>query len=98
MSKEPSKISLMEHLPTYSSTSRSQLAKNSPGSPLISVLSLASKTNQFLALRLDDFDEGPGNGQLRFDNILITGTAVPEPSSALLALAGIGILARRRRS
>ena len=52
-----------------------------------------------LALRFDDFDNADdANGQLRFDNLLITGTAVPEPSSAVLALVGLGILARRRRS
>ncbi|MGJ8725081.1 MAG: PEP-CTERM sorting domain-containing protein [Roseibacillus sp.] len=63
------------------------------------VLDLSSVTalnNQpVLSLRFDDFD---GNDDLRFDNILITGTAIPEPSSSLLLLLGSCALLRRGRS
>ena len=49
-----------------------------------------------VAIRFDDFD---GNNALRFDNVLVTGTAiaVPEPTS-VMALAAIGgVMWRRRR-
>jgi len=50
------------------------------------------------ALRLDDFD---GGDDVRFDNFLVTGTAigVPEPSSLALALSGfVASMLRRRRT
>jgi len=46
-------------------------------------------------------DEGRGNSLARahtMDNVVLTGTAVPEPSALLLGLlAGLGLVARRRR-
>ena len=53
-------------------------------------------TLRVFAFRLDDFE---GNDSVRFDNVLITGTAIaiPEPSSlALFGLAGLAIVRRRR--
>lgn len=48
-----------------------------------------------VTFRFDDFD---GNDALRIDNVLVTGTAVPEPSSLLsLSAAGVVAFARRRR-
>ncbi|MGJ8656579.1 MAG: PEP-CTERM sorting domain-containing protein [Akkermansiaceae bacterium] len=39
-----------------------------------------------------------GNDRLRFDDLTVTGTVVPEPSStALLGLGGLALIARRRR-
>jgi len=52
----------------------------------------------YLALRFDDFVKDDGNDDLRFDNILVTGTPVPEPASWLLALlAAPALLLRRKR-
>lgn len=48
-----------------------------------------------VVLRLDDWD---GNDDMRIDNFSITGTAVPEPHSATLAMIGsMALLLRRRR-
>lgn len=58
----------------------------------------AANDQAVFAFRLDDFE---GNDAVRFDNVLITGTAiaVPEPSSlALLGVASIAMLRRRRQS
>ena len=42
--------------------------------------------------------ENSGSGRSHFDNIRLTATAVPEPSSlVLISLAGLALLARRRR-
>lgn len=62
---------------------------------LLSVPTAANNQSVF-AFRLDDFE---GNDSVRFDNVLITGTAIaiPEPSSlALFGLAGLAIVRRRR--
>lgn len=50
----------------------------------------------YVALRFDDFNAGTGNNDMRIDNVLITGVAVPESSSMILGSA-IGLLALRRR-
>ncbi len=50
-----------------------------------------------LSIRFDDFVKDNGNDDLRFDNILVTGTPVPEPASALLALLGVAALLQRRK-
>ncbi len=50
----------------------------------------------YVALRFDDWQNGPGNDAMRVDNLLITGTAIPEPGCALLFAAGLGLLVRRR--
>jgi len=52
----------------------------------------------YLALRFDDFVKDTGNDDLRFDNILITGTPVPEPASGLLALLGATAFLLRRKT
>ena len=62
---------------------------------LSSVTGLNDQT--YLALRFDDFDKDTGNNDLRFDNILVTGTPVPEPASGLLALLGAATLLLRRK-
>ena len=51
----------------------------------------------FAAVRLDDFED---NDAMSIDNVLVTGTAVPEPSSfaALAGLLTLGFVAMRRRS
>lgn len=43
-------------------------------------------------------DGGQSNDRMRLDNFLITGTAVPEPSAALLGSIGLLALLRRRRA
>ncbi len=50
-----------------------------------------------VSLRFDDWSTGTANNDMRIDNFLVTGTAVPEPSSALLGLLGLTALLRRRR-
>ena len=47
-----------------------------------------------LAVRIDDIRE---NDDARFDNFLVTGTAIPEPSSLGLVLLGFASIAARRR-
>lgn len=48
------------------------------------------------AFRIDDLQ---GNNAIIFDNVLITGTAVPEPGTcAMLALISAGMIGRRRRT
>jgi len=51
-----------------------------------------------VALRFDDWDNGSGNDDMRIDNLLITGTAIPEPSALLLGAAVAFGLFRRRRA
>lgn len=48
----------------------------------------------YVALRFDDWKEG---NAMSIDNLLISGTAVPEPSAALLGCVALLGLARRRR-
>ena len=66
-------------------------------------VSLAAALNNASSIEIiiNDFDEGPGNGELEIDNIEIVAnaiTAVPEPSSAcLITLALLGFAGRRRR-
>lgn len=51
----------------------------------------------FVALRFDDWQNGTGNNDMRIDNVLITASPVPEPSSMLLgAIGALGLLRRRR--
>lgn len=57
----------------------------------------ALNNSAVVALRFDDWSNGTGNNDMRIDNFLVTGTAVPEPSSALLGLLGLTALLRRRR-
>lgn len=61
----------------------------------LSSLSTGAVNNQgFVAIRFDDWKE---NDDMAIDNLLITGTAIPEPSALLLAsFAGISLLRRRR--
>lgn len=47
-----------------------------------------------VVLRFDDWES---NDDLSIDNLLITGTAIPEPSAALLGCVALLGLARRRR-
>ena len=50
-----------------------------------------------VALRFDDWSNGTGNNAMRIDNVLVAGTAIPEPASSLLgACALLGLLRRRR--
>jgi hypothetical protein len=59
-----------------------------PGSP-----SIDNQGN--ITLRFDDWET---NDAMSIDNVLITGTAIPEPSAALLGgVALLGLLRRRRR-
>ncbi|MFM2220456.1 MAG: hypothetical protein RLZZ553_204 [Verrucomicrobiota bacterium] len=60
---------------------------------LSSVIGLNNMSS--VALRLDNFDNGTGNNDMRIDNFLIT--AVPEPSVALLGVFGVFAMLRRRR-
>lgn len=50
-----------------------------------------------LDLRISIIDLDTGDEDIAFDNILITGDLVPEPSSGLLSLLGAILLLRRRR-
>lgn len=50
----------------------------------------------YVAIRLDDFDSGTGNADMRIDNVTIT--AIPEPSTTLLGGLTLLTLLRRRRS
>lgn len=50
-----------------------------------------------VALRFDDWQSGTGNNDMRIDNVLITASPVPEPSSMLLGAIGLIGLFRRRR-
>ncbi|BDS06572.1 hypothetical protein NT6N_16120 [Oceaniferula spumae] len=51
----------------------------------------------YIAMTADDSSGGVPEGYI-FDNVLFQGTAVPEPSStALIGLAGLGFILRRRR-
>lgn len=49
-----------------------------------------------VVLRFNDFRE---NGAMRIDNLLISGTAIPEPTSVafLSVMTGLTIVRRRRR-
>jgi hypothetical protein len=60
-----------------------------------SLLGITALDNQStVSLRFDDWES---NDDLSIDNFLITGTAVPEPSSALLGgVALLGLMRRRR--
>lgn len=63
--------------------------------PLAALLNNQSQ----IEIIVNDFAEN-GNGEMEIDNIEIIGNAVPEPTSALLALAGAiacGLCCRRRR-
>lgn len=51
----------------------------------------------YVVLRFDDWQNGTGNDDMRIDNLLITGTPVPEPSGILLGALGLLGLLRRRR-
>jgi hypothetical protein len=58
--------------------------------------SITALNNQaYVALRIDDFDDGTGNNDLRIDNILIT--AIPEPSATMFGAMSLFALLRRRR-
>ena len=61
----------------------------------LSILNTEVENQETLALRFDDFE---GNDDIRFDNILITGTVVPEPSASLLLLLAYPALLRRKRT
>lgn len=54
---------------------------------------------QDLAFRFSTLDDAVGgaNDDFMIDNVVISSGVVPEPSSALLALLGIRLIARRRR-
>jgi hypothetical protein len=59
--------------------------------------SITGLNNQsYVAIRLDDFDSGTGNNDMRIDNVMIT--AIPEPSTALLGGLSLLSLLRRRRA
>ena len=64
----------------------------------VDLSSVSALNNQStVAIRFDDFHE-TGNNAMAIDNLLITGTAVPEPGSiAALAIGAIGLVAGRRR-
>jgi hypothetical protein len=49
----------------------------------------------FVALRLDDFDTGTGNNDVRIDNLLIT--AIPEPSVTMFGFISLFAWLRRRK-
>lgn len=49
-------------------------------------------------LRLDDLEEGDGNDRFAFDNLEITASAIPEPSTALLLVTALCFGFRRKRS
>ena len=56
----------------------------------ISVSFASSLDNQnFVAIRLDDFKE---NDSMSIDNVVITGTVIPEPSTYAIALASLALL------
>jgi hypothetical protein len=56
----------------------------------VSFASLGLLENQnFVAIRLDDFKE---NDAMSIDNVVITGTAIPEPSTYAIVLASLALL------
>jgi hypothetical protein len=63
------------------------------------IVSLSSILNgASIELIINDFAEGPGNGELEFDNIEITANrTVPEPGTLMLVAAGLLGFAISRR-
>ncbi len=58
----------------------------------------AIENNPSVTFRIDDLEEGNGNDRFAIDNFEITGTAIiPEPSTTLLMMLGLGAFGTRRR-
>ncbi|KAA1260053.1 hypothetical protein LF1_25920 [Rubripirellula obstinata] len=72
------------------------IATNALFEPIsIDLSGITDLNNQsLLVFRFDDFD---GNDSVSFDNILITGTVIPEPTSTAMLLAVAGVVGMRRK-
>jgi len=56
----------------------------------------AIENQTLVEFRFDDLESGDSNGDFRFDNFEVTGTAVPEPATFALFSLG-GLLLKRKR-
>ena len=75
---------------------------NNSTPPPIGPVDLTNKSITFngvntVTFRLVTFDDNTSPGVAQFDNIVVSGSVIPEPSTALLLLGGFGALALLRR-
>lgn len=71
------------------------------GTPVLltfsSPIPLSDPGTYTLRIRAGDIDNDETGNHTAIDNLSINGTVVPEPTTALLGLAGLGLMLRRRR-
>lgn len=75
---------------------------NASTPPALGPVDLTNKSIAFngvstVSFRLVSFDDNTSPGVAQFDNIVVNGTVVPEPSSFALLLGGLGMLQILRR-
>lgn len=71
------------------------------GTPVLlsfsSPIALSAPGVYTLRIRAGDIDDNETGNHTGIDNLSINGTVIPEPGTALLGLAGLGLMLRRRR-